>query len=396
MDNTLVSGTSKAFQNEFGSLPEHIFLSPGRINIIGEHIDYNNGYVLPAAIDKYICFAVSELKEGENSVFYAVDMEDRYNVAHAQELQPLKDEHTWANYLLGVLNQLNIRGMKTRPVQIAFSSSIPIGAGISSSAALECGFAFALNEIFQLGLSKKDLALIGQKSEHTFAGVNCGIMDQFASVFGQKEKVIKLDCDTLDYEYFDAHLGENTLVLLDSCVKHTLLTSGYNQIRRQVEEGLEIIKQNNPNVENWRDVTHDMVENLRERLGESVYEKSIFVVDEISRVGEAADALQKGNFGKLGALLSATHHGLSRQYGVSCEELDFLVEEVLKMDGVLGARMMGGGFGGCSVNLIRKDKAEEVISNISNLYKKQFDIDLKVYPVNISEGTSKYTQHAEV
>ncbi|MCD9856809.1 galactokinase [Epilithonimonas sp. JDS] len=385
----LVNKTIEIFRDQYDAEPSLIVLSPGRINIIGEHIDYNNGFVLPAAIDKYICIAISKNEESEKSHFFAIDMDDHYTLDHRQPLKPSGDV-SWTNYLLGVINQIQERGKIVGSVKLAFSSTIPIGAGLSSSAALECGFAFALDQLFDLNFSKKEIALISQKAEHTFAGVNCGIMDQFSSVFGKKDKVFKLDCDTLEYEYYNADLGDNTLVLFDSCVKHSLLASGYNDVRKDVEKGLELIKSNFAEVKNWRDVTIEMLNQIRNQLGDSIYDKCTFVIEEIQRVGLAADALKIGEFEVLGKLLSQTHFGLSKQYGVSCEELDFLVNETLKLDGVLGARMMGGGFGGCSINLIRKDQAEKVAETIAKIYLEEFNINLKIYPVKISEGTLKY------
>jgi len=388
MDNKLVNSTKQAFQKQFGEDPESIFMSPGRINIIGEHVDYNNGFVLPAAIDKYICFAITKLADSESGEFYAVDLNDHYTVNVNDELKPVSQ--SWVNYLIGVIDGIKKQGKKVGGFKVAFSSDIPMGAGLSSSAALECGFAFALNTIYQLGLDRKTLTLIGQKSEHNFAGVKCGIMDQFASVFGKKEKVIKLDCNTLDYNYYDAKLGDYCLVLFDSCVKHTLLTSGYNDRRNEVERGISIIKDNFSEVKDYRDVTYEMLEKLKEKLGEVIFKRCRFVIEEIKRVGEAASALQDQEFQKLGELLVATHKGLSEDYEVSCEELDFLVDETLKEEGVCGARMMGGGFGGCSINLMKKSVASDVIATIQKKYKEKFGIDMRVYQVNISEGTHQY------
>lgn len=388
MDNKLVNATKQAFQKQFSEDPESIFMSPGRINIIGEHVDYNNGFVLPAAIDKYICFAITKLPDSQEGEFYAVDLNDHYTVKVNDDLKPVSQ--SWANYLIGVIDGIKKKGKTIGGFKVAFSSDIPMGAGLSSSAALECGFAFALNTIYQLGLDKETITLIGQKSEHNFAGVKCGIMDQFASVFGKKEKVIKLDCNTLEYNYYDAKLGDYCLVLFDSCVKHTLLTSGYNDRRNEVERGISIIKENFSEVKDYRDVTYEMLEKLKEKLGEVIFKRCRFVIEEIKRVGEAAAALQDQEFQKLGELLVATHRGLSEDYEVSCEELDFLVDETIKEEGVCGARMMGGGFGGCSINLMKKSVASDVIATIQKKYKEKFGIDMKVYQVNISEGTHQY------
>jgi galactokinase len=244
--------------------------------------------------------------------------------------------------------------------------------------------------MFALGLTKEEIALIGQKSEHTFVGVNCGIMDQFASVFGKKDKVIKLDCNTLEYEYHKADFKKYSLLLLDSNVKHTHLTSGYNDRRNEVEQGLVIIKSHFPEVKTFRNCTEEMVNTLKNELGEIVYKRCHFVVKEIQRVQDAVDALENSDFNRLGSLMTETHHGLSKEYEVSCDELDFLVDAVANETSVLGARMMGGGFGGCSINLVEKGSEKELIEKISAQYRSKFGIDLKSYKVKISKGTSEY------
>jgi len=388
MVDKLVNTTTEAFKNQFGEEPDSIFLSPGRINVIGEHVDYNDGYVLPAAIDKYICFAIKST-DSETGEFYAVDYDDHYTVNINDDLKPLK-EQLWANYMLGVIHEIKKKGNKIGGFKVALSSDIPIGAGLSSSAALECGFAYALSTINNLNIDRKTITLMGQASEHNFAGVKFGIMDQFASVFGKKDKVIKLDCSTLEYTYYDAKLGDHCFVLFDSCVKHTLLMSGYNDRRNEVERGISTIKANFSEVKNFRDVTQEMIDKLKEELGEVVYKRCRYVIEEIDRVEKATVAFQSQDFQKLGELLNETHKGLSQDYEVSCKELDFLVDEALKENGVRGARMMGGGFGGCTINLVKKSEAENVIATIQKKYKEAFDIDMKVYQVNISEGTHQY------
>jgi galactokinase len=295
----------------------------------------------------------------------------------------------WMNYLLGVLNELKKRNITLPSFQLAFSSTIPMGAGLSSSAALECGFAFALNDLFDLKLLKKDIALIGQQSEHNFAGVKCGIMDQFASVYSKKDKVIKLDCNTLDYEYYDADLGVYGLLLFDTCVKHTHLTSGYNDRRHEVEKGISIIKQHFPEVKNLRDCTANMVEQLKDELGETIYKRCHFIVAEISRVAIAAHALNDKAYELLGKTMTATHEGLSKEYEVSCAESDFIVSTALNETYVAGARMMGGGFGGCCLILLKKDSKESLIQLMSEKYKSTFGIYVKYYDVKIGDGISK-------
>jgi galactokinase len=386
MEN-LVKEASAYFQESFNAAPGHVFLSPGRINIIGEHVDYNNGYVLPAAIDKYVCLAISERIDTQ-CIIAAKDLDDVYQFDLNDDLVPV--EKMWVNYFLGVLHQLKERGLRLRGFSVVFTSTVPIGSGLSSSAAVECGFAYALNDIFSLHIDKKDIALIGQKAEHTFAGVQCGIMDQFASVFGKKNQVIKLDCDTLEYDYHNADFKDYTLLLLDSKVKHTHLTSGYNDRRREVEEGLALIKKQFPEVATFRDCTAAHVDALHDKLGDTVYRRCHFVVSEIQRVLDAVDALEQSDFEKLGALMFETHDGLSTEYDVSCAETDFLVDAVRRDDKVIGARMMGGGFGGCTINLVRKGYEDELTARVAAEYQEKFNIRIEAYKVNISDGTSKY------
>ena len=389
MKKQLVQQVTAHFNEQFNNEPDHIFLSPGRINIIGEHIDYNDGYVLPAAINKYVCFAVSK-NEGTDCTLIAKDLNDTYSINLDDDLLPV--DKMWVNFFLGVLQQLKEKGFAMTGFNIVFSSTIPMGAGLSSSAAVECGFAYALNTIFDLQLSKEQIALIGQKAEQTFVGVNCGIMDQFASAFGQKDKVIKLDCITLQYEYHNADFKDYTLLLLDSKVKHTHLTSGYNDRRNEVEKGLAILKKHDPEIKTFRDVSEAQVVAVKDKLGNVIFRRCHFVVGEIQRVLDAVDALEAQDFSKLGDLMFKTHDGLSNDYEVSCEEIDFLVNAVRNDENVIGSRMMGGGFGGCSINLVKKEAVDAVIERVTAAYQQQFNITLDAYKVKISEGTSIYTE----
>jgi galactokinase len=387
MKKKLIQHTSEHFEKIFHNTPDYIFLSPGRINIIGEHVDYNDGYVMPAAINKYICFAISK-NESSDCTLIAKDLNEAYKFDLKDDLKPI--DKMWANYIMGVLQQLKELYGLSQGFSTVFSSTIPMGAGLSSSAALECGIGYAMNTLFDLGLTKEEIALIGQKSEHTFVGVNCGIMDQFASVFGKKNKVIKLDCNTLEHEYYNADFKKYSLLLLDSNVKHTHLTSGYNIRRQEVEQGLKLIKEHFPQVTTFRDCTEAMILELKEKLGDTIFKRCHFVVKEIQRVLDAAIALSESDFATLGQLMTETHHGLSKDYEVSCEEIDFLVDAVTNEKSVLGSRMMGGGFGGCSINLVEKGSENKLIERISEQYRGAFGIDVKAYKIKISKGTTLY------
>ena len=375
MKKKLIQQTTAHFEISFQKKPEYIYLSPGRINIIGEHVDYNDGFVLPSAINKYVCIAISKNETAQCKII-AKDINEIIEFDLNDSLLPNKD--MWVNYILGVLHQFQEKKLPIKGFNVVFSSTVPIGAGLSSSAAVECGFAFALNEMFQFKLSKQEIVLIGQKSEHTFVGVNCGIMDQFASVFGKKDHVIQLDCTTLNYEYHKADFKNYSLLLLDSNVKHTHLTSGYNERRIEVEKGLSIIQQYYPDVKTFRTCSEDMILELKEQLGSTIFKRCHYVVKEIKRVQKAVEALENSNFKELGKLMTQTHVGLSKEYEVSCDELDYLVEMALKEKTVLGARMMGGGFGGCSINLVEKGTENQLIANELTFLQVLHDFGFKV------------------
>jgi len=384
MNEILIQNTTAFFEKSFGSAPEKVVLSPGRINIIGEHIDYNDGYVLPAAIDKVICFAF-EKNNTSTSKIIAVDLNEEFEIDLTQKVE-LSDV-VWTNYIRGVIKQLQDNGFSFSGFNCVFSSNIPVGSGLSSSAALECGTIFGIKSLFDLDIKKVDIALLGQKAEH-WVGINCGIMDQFSSVHGLDNKVIKLDCNTLDFEYHNADFKDYSLILFDSNVKHSLFTSEYNTRRIECEQGLAIIKSHFPEVKSFRDATEEQVLNLKDKMTEKVFSRVHFVVKEINRVIKACEALDQGNIELLGQLLFDTHYGLSQEYEVSCEELDMLVDTAKADDAIIGSRLMGGGFGGCTINLIKKGHENEVKSKFSNLYLDTFGIELKFYDVKISNGTT--------
>ena len=386
MNEILIQDTTAFFKEKFGNVPDKIVLSPGRINIIGEHIDYNDGYVLPAAIDKIICFTF-EKNNSNTANIQAIDLNESVVIDVTKE--EVVSDVVWTNYLRGVLFQLKLKGYKIGGFNCAFSSNIPIGSGLSSSAALECGFLFGINEMFNLGIKSIDMALMGQSAEH-WVGINCGIMDQFSSVMGLENKVIKIDCRTLDYTYHDADFVDYSLILFDSNVTHSLFTSEYNNRRIECNEGLSIIKENYPEIESFRDCDVDHLTNLKSKMSDNVFRRSLYVIKEIKRVIQACAALDKGDIKTLGKLMFETHDGLSKDYEVSCAELDYLVDLAKAEEDVIGSRLMGGGFGGCTITLVKKGSENAIKEKFTKLYADQFNIDLKIYDVKISNGTSLY------
>lgn len=357
--------------------------SPGRINLIGEHTDYNEGFVLPAAIDKAV-YVVIEKNEADKISLYSVDFNESIETSVA-DIKPAFGH--WSTYILGVAAQFINKGFAVNGFKLFVYGDVPLGAGLSSSAAIECATAFAMNELFGFGRSRIELSLIAQKAEHEFAGVNCGIMDQFASLFGKKDNVIRLDCRSLEYKYFPLELNDYVVVLFDTQVKHSLASSEYNVRRQQCEAGFGLIQKKYPEVKSLRDATLAMV---NECIGKEdiSFHRCKYVVEEIARLQSACADLEKGDVKAFGKEMFATHEGLSNEYEVSCKELDYLVNSVRNNPSVIGARMMGGGFGGCTINIIAKSAVDEVVTNLSAAYKKEMDKDLKYYLVNIEDGTS--------
>jgi galactokinase len=359
--------------------------SPGRINLIGEHTDYNDGFVMPAAIDKEIIFAIAPLTTGESRV-HALDFQEHISVDIKNPARV--DKPAWANYLLGVLYQILEHGYQVGPFNCAFGGNIPSGSGMSSSAALECGFGFALSEIFHLDIPRLNIVTMGQGAEHNYVGVKCGIMDQFASVMGKDGNVILLDCRSLKHRYAPIDLREHIIVLCDTRVKHSLVDSEYNTRRKECEEGVRILKNYYPQIQSLRDVSFEMLEKHHRELTGKIFDRCSYVVSEIDRVQKATHDLERGDLVHFGKKMYETHEGLSKQYQVSCEELDFLVGEAGKTGKVLGARMMGGGFGGCTINIVKEDDADEVVDLMTAAYKKKYSIDMPSYRVKIKDGTS--------
>ena len=387
MNDIVINTTTAFFEKTFGNSPQKIVVSPGRINIIGEHIDYNDGYVLPAAIDKVICFAI-EKTNSASSTIVAIDLDESFEINVESPI--ILSETIWTNYFRGVLQQLQNKGLAIGNFNCVFSSTIPIGSGLFSSAALECGFLYGLNEVFQLDIKPVDIALMGQSAEH-WVGINCGIMDQFSSVMGKENQVIKIDCRTLEYEYHNANFSDYSLVLFDSNVKHSLFSSAYNQRRQECEQGLAILTAHFPEVSSFRDCTEAQILSIKDKMTENVFKRSHYAIKEIKRVTLACEALDQGDILTLGQLLFETHDGLSNEYEVSCAELDMIVATLKNEPAVIGSRMMGGGFGGCTINLIKKGEEEAIKTKLTQMYQATFGIELKTYEVKISNGTSLYT-----
>lgn len=380
---SLVDQIKDTFQRVFNSKPQIIVKSPGRINIIGEHTDYNNGFVLPAAIDKGVYIGIST-REDNKIELYSIDYNDRYNT---DTTSLTFGEELWTNYILGATRILSKKYGNIKGYNLVVVGDVPLGSGLSSSAALTCATSFALNEVFHLNLSKLDIAKIGQQTEHEAVGVRCGIMDQFASVFGQDNSLIKLDCRSLDYEYIPIELGGYEILLLNTNVKHSLASSAYNKRRESCEAAVALVKEKYSQVESLRDVTLNQLDELVKPVNVEYYQKAKFVVQENERLLQATEALKTNDIKTLGQLLYVAHWALSKEYEVSCDELDFLVSTVSDYPEVAGARMMGGGFGGCTINIVQKGKSQAVIEKLTDLYFNEFNLNLVPIEVSISDGT---------
>jgi galactokinase len=381
--NDIAAKVKEVFKENYKEEP-HLYYSPGRINLIGEHIDYNDGFVMPGAIDKGIYFAIS-LNNSNQLNFYAVDFKQSISILFSE----VKKMNSWKNYVLGVVNEFQKLNLPLKGFNCAFGGNIPIGAGMSSSAALEGGVAFALNELCSFGLSRKELALLCQRAEHNFPGVMCGIMDQYANMMGKKNTVLLLDCMNISHENIPLNIEGYKIVLVNSKVHHSLASSEYNVRRKQCEEGLKILKKE-MQVNSFRDIkSSDELLPYEEKMNEKVFDRCKFVVEEIKRMKEAAILLKQNKLEEFGKLMFATHEGLSKLYEVSCKELDFLVARAAENKNVIGSRLMGGGFGGCSINIIKENSVKDFLSQILPAYKKQFNIDAEHYEVNIENGTSE-------
>ena len=373
------------FIKHFDGLTGSVYASPGRINLIGEHTDYNGGFVFPGAIDKGM---IAELRpNGTNKVrAYSIDMKDYVEFGLNEEDAP---RTSWARYIFGVCREMIKRGVDVKGFNTAFAGDVPLGAGMSSSAALESTYAYALNDLFgENKVDKFELAKVGQATEHNYCGVKCGIMDQFASVFGKEGSLIRLDCRSLEYQYFPFKPEGYRLVLLDSVVKHELASSAYNKRRQSCETVVAAIEKNHPEVDFLRDANMAMLEEVKADVTAEDYMRAEYVIGEVQRVLDVCAALEKGDYETVGAKMYETHYGMSKLYEVSCEELDFL-NDIAKECGVTGSRVMGGGFGGCTINLVKEELYDDFIARAKAAYREKYGKLPKVYDVVISDGSRK-------
>lgn len=358
-------------------------ISPGRINLIGEHTDYNQGYAVPAAIEQHIMLSLHKKQVGDGCTIYSETLDASFR----PNLNKLTQSSvSWENYILGVLYELQETAEGLVDFDCEIRGALPSGAGLSSSAALECGLAFGLNELFGLGLSLMELARLAQRAEHNYAGTLCGIMDQFAVLAGKKNHFILLDCRSMEYRYIPAKLGPYKLLLINSRITHSLAESAYNQRRGECLQGVRWLQKHFPHLHSLRDISREELINLQEEMPETLFNRCLYVVEENDRVLEAVNALESSDIKKLGMLLSKTHQGLRHQYQVSCPELDYLVDTALSLPGVLGARMMGGGFGGCSLNLVHEEALKDVSEHLESAYGRFFGREAEVLEVSLGDG----------
>lgn len=376
----MIKVLKQEFIQRYGREPL-VAAAPGRINLIGEHTDYNKGFVLPAAVDKRIYAAIA--KNGTDTInVFARQFSESVSFA-VNDNEPRKG---WVNYLLGVTYYLQQTGTPITGIDVLIDGDIPVGAGMSSSAALCSAYGFAVNELFNLDFSRMELAVIGQKTEHSFVGLQCGIMDQFASLHGKAGHAMKLDCRSREYEYIPFNFPDYKIVLINSMVSHSLAGTEYNVRKQQCEEGVELLKKYYPDIHSLRDVSYEQLTRHWKEFNAIVYDRCTYVVNENQRLLAGCDALRHGDLIGFGEMMYASHKGLSKRYEVSCKELDFLVEKAKTMNGVVGARMMGGGFGGCTINIVHKDSIENFISYIQQAYLEQFSISSEAYVTQMEEG----------
>ena len=383
--NLKIDDVRSRFIEHFDGSTGSVYASPGRINLIGEHTDYNDGFVFPGAVQQGI---MAEIKaNGTRKVrAYSIDLKDYVEFSLDDEKGP---KATWARYIFGVCREMMLLGVPVEGFNTAFSGDVPLGAGMSSSAALESTFAFALNDMFgDNKIEKMELARVGQRTEHKYVGCNCGIMDQFASVHGQAGSLMRLDCRSGEFTYFPWNPKGYRLVLVNSCVKHELVGSPYNDRRKSCENVAAAINKLHPEVKSLRDATYEMLDEVRSQVSEEDAKRAHYVIGERERVLAVCKALEEGDYETVGQMMYETHYGLSQEYEVSCEELDFL-NDVAKHQGVTGSRIMGGGFGGCTINLVSEELYNNFIKVVVEEFQKKFGKKPIIIDVVIGDGARK-------
>lgn len=380
-----VEDVRSRFIEHFDGNTGSVYASPGRINLIGEHTDYNGGFVFPGAVQQCI---IAEIRPNgtRNVRAYSINLKDYVEFSLDDDKGPTS---THFRFIYGVCREMMKLGVPVDGFNTAFAGDVPLGAGMSSSAALESTYAFALNDMFgENEIDKFTLAKVGQATEHNYIGCNCGIMDQFASVFGKAGSLMRLDCRSLQYKYFPFDPKGYKLVLLNSQVKHDLATSAYNDRRRSCENVVAAIKRHHPEVESLRDATYDMLNEVRSEVSEEDALRAKYVIGEKYRVLEVCVALEEGDYEEVGKKMYETHYGLSKEYEVSCPEIDFL-NDVARSCGVTGSRIMGGGFGGCTINLVSDELYANFIETAKKSYKEKFGKEPIVIDVVIGDGARK-------
>ena len=379
----MIHDLRKTFIEKF-SMEPFIFQSPGRINIIGEHTDYNDGLVLPAAIDKAMFVAINK-RDDDMIICFAANFEQSIHCS----IRDIHPNQSWSTYIFGIVDQLIKRNYQISGFNLVIDGNIPIGAGLSSSAALECVLVFALNDLFELGITRLEMIRIAQAAEHIYAGVKCGIMDMFTSILGKEGNAIQLNCRTVEYVYKPLPLEGYKIVIFNTNIKHHLANSAYNQRRLECEQGVEWVREHRSEVEKLCDVNIEMLNEYVLSRNRIVYNRCRYVIEEIQRVKSACADLDNHNLIDFGKKMFASHEGLANRFEVSCRELNILVDAVKKNPGVIGARMMGGGFGGCTINIVKEENINELVESVDQLYEKETGLKANSFIANTTNGTSK-------
>ena len=386
MDKTIAKNQGVDAMNIINDFDAELVInSPGRINLIGEHTDYNNGFVMPTAVEKSIKFYLKRNDTPSSCFINSLS----FNTSFEHDIKnPILDGPEWTRYIVGVIEEIKKLGHTVQGFDCLMTSNLPMGAGISSSAALECGLATGLNELFDLGLSKLEIVKLSQRAEHNYVGTLCGIMDQYASVMSKDGYILKLDCRSIEHEFIPFDIAPYTLLLLNTNVEHSLASSEYNPRRDECARGVAVLRKKFPEIESLRDATLEHIEACKDDMSITLYNRCTYIVEENLRVEEAGNALKKGDLEKFGQLMYESHEGLQHKYKVSCPELDFLTDFSKNHQDILGCRMMGGGFGGCTINLIHQDAMEDYIARATKAYKEKFNIDLTAFTTTPANGTT--------